>query len=438
MVRGDDVGQRGARFDLGVQKPRRWIAFSPACGTMAKKSRLRRPSFGIVFGEADPPALSDFQVFTPDVIGSGAGQHGRSRTERSEITFRGELRWRSPWDEIWQTPPIGSKDAKNISAFHDICFLLQAMEIPTPRFKANWRVVALLGLTLSPASLLAAETPEGPADLNVRALLEKLHPLFDYFIAQCAKFGWARLVFYFVITVLLNSLILLGISRWLAKKEGTLKNAAFYLLLRWLAFVLFAAGVYECIVTEFWVGIPVLGLALTVAGFMIPMKLYRIGFLRALAFVLCYGISSMIAAPIESFIAEKIVAGGQPLPWKVVAALSPAQRQAILDGSAAKMQDSGKIIYMSGTAPATPAPAAASPAAPTPGPVNIVAMHDRLQAERDKLNTTDAAAVALFNQHAAEYSAANARLAATLAAANAQAATPVPKKTVAAVSTKKK
>jgi len=36
---------------------------------MGKESRLRRPSFLIVFGEADPPALSDFQGFTKDVIG---------------------------------------------------------------------------------------------------------------------------------------------------------------------------------------------------------------------------------------------------------------------------------------------------------------------------------------------------------------------------------
>jgi hypothetical protein len=329
-------------------------------------------------------------------------------------------------------------EPKNIRAFHDFCFPLQAMEIPTPRFKANCPVVALLGITLFPASLLAAETPERPAELNVPVLLEKLRPLFDYFIAQCAKFGWVRLGFYFAIPILLNSLILLGISRWLARKEGTLKNAAFFLLYRWLAFALFVAGVYGCIVMEFWAGLWVLGLALIVAGFMIPMKVYRFGFLRALAFVLCYGITSIIASPIEAIIAEKIVSGGQPLPWKVVAALSPTQRQAILDGSAAKMQDSGRIIYMSGTAPATAPPAAPNLATPTPGPVNIVAMHDRLQAERTKLDTTDAAAVALFNEHAAEYSAANARLAATLAAANAQAATPVPKKAVAAVSTKKK
>jgi len=55
---------RGATFDLRAQKARRWIAFSPACGTMAKKSRLRRPSFPIVFGEADPPAHPDFQPLT--------------------------------------------------------------------------------------------------------------------------------------------------------------------------------------------------------------------------------------------------------------------------------------------------------------------------------------------------------------------------------------
>jgi len=36
---------------------------------MGKESRLRRPSFLIVFGEADPPALSDFQGFTKDVFG---------------------------------------------------------------------------------------------------------------------------------------------------------------------------------------------------------------------------------------------------------------------------------------------------------------------------------------------------------------------------------
>ncbi len=58
----------------------------PACGTMGKKSRLRRPSFPIVFGEADPPAHPDCQRFTKDVIGSGAGQHRRSR--RTSIAMR--------------------------------------------------------------------------------------------------------------------------------------------------------------------------------------------------------------------------------------------------------------------------------------------------------------------------------------------------------------
>ncbi len=65
-----------------------------------KKSRLRRPSFAIVFGlersdrtrgaspigrsrrrssKADPPAHSDFQHFTYHVIRNGAGNDGRSR-----------------------------------------------------------------------------------------------------------------------------------------------------------------------------------------------------------------------------------------------------------------------------------------------------------------------------------------------------------------------
>jgi len=59
---------------------------------MAKKSRLRRPSFPIVFGEADPPAHPDFQRFVKYVIGSGAGKHGRSRRTSNFVWVFGRSR----------------------------------------------------------------------------------------------------------------------------------------------------------------------------------------------------------------------------------------------------------------------------------------------------------------------------------------------------------
>ncbi len=79
-------------------RKRGWIAFSAT--RWEKESRLRRPSFAIVFGlepsdrtrgaspigrsrrrslKADPPAHSDFQRFINHVISSGAGIRGSAR-----------------------------------------------------------------------------------------------------------------------------------------------------------------------------------------------------------------------------------------------------------------------------------------------------------------------------------------------------------------------
>ena len=312
-----------------------------------------------------------------------------------------------------------------------------------PNFRVNLLLAMVFGfLLLAPTPLRASsETGDDPGGLLHQPPMGAEHggqqisnffgtlagtrgSFWDIAKAECAKYGWGRLAVYLLLQQALIFLGTWGVSRLLAKERGTLKNNAVYYLYSLLFSAVFLGTVYGCVVTRLWLGIVLVLIPLGIAGFVLVMKTFRIGFWRTVAFFLCCNIVSRV----EPFIARVIVSQGKPLPWEApieaFVALPRSEQQATAE-RISEMIAKGSNGSPTATAIAS-SPAPASPATASTGPADLQAMYSRLQAERTTLDTNNAVAVAQFNQHAAEYTALNRPLAKS--AAPRPASSPAPAK----------
>lgn len=298
-----------------------------------------------------------------------------------------------------------------------------------PNFQINLILAVVFGfLMFSPTPLLASsETGDDPAGLLHQPPMGAEHGgqhISNFFgvlagtrgafwkcaSLECEKYGWGRLAVYFLLGQVLTFLATWGITKFIAREYGTLRNNAFYYLYSILAGGVFLAAAYGCFLLQFWAGLVVALLAIVVVGFVVTMKMFCIGFWRTIGFLLLRNIATSVASAAVSI----VIGQGKPLPWLAFASMSPEQQKAAVLGV-------NGMTDHTASAPETPAtssaasPAPASRATAPTGPADLQGMYSRLQAERTTLDTNDAAAVEQFNQRAAEYTALNHRIANSVA-----------------------
>lgn len=214
----------------------------------------------------------------------------------------------------------------------------------------------------------------------------------EYLLAKCAEFGWMRVVHFMLAAMGAQFLITWGVSRLLAGKNGTLMNNIKYFFMSVFAWVMVVgiAGALTWLGVASGSGLVVLLaviaalLVLIFIAFALPMKIFEIGFLRTLLF--------LVLAMVGTGIAQAALSTRLPNPFTELYAATPEEQ----DGMIADWRTNRRGPTAGGMLLATPE--------------NLQLLYTELQQNRAILDPNDTPAVVAFNQKVAQYNIMRAKL----------------------------
>lgn len=276
-----------------------------------------------------------------------------------------------------------------------------------------YRIVSLSAAALAATAIPAsAQSPAAPAKLQVA-------PLFEYIFAKCGEFGWGFVALTFLATLSVGFFAAWLISKLLSRDTGTLFNTARYYLYGLLISGLILAlagglcwfGISTGAAALALAAVALGSLAFLIISFVIPMKVYDIGFLKALVF--------NILVAIATGIGQSVLGTVLPGPLDELKGKTAEEQKKIVTEWHAKKRE--KELNTQFTTPPAAAPALT--------PIQRAQqMYAELQQERARLDLNDQPAVLAFNQRVAEYNALKAQFAPAPAAATPVPASPKGKK----------
>jgi hypothetical protein len=273
----------------------------------------------------------------------------------------------------------------------------------------------LLLLFILPSLAEAASKPSSAEAAQAEAIM-----VANYLLDQCVARGWKSFTAYALVSNIILCLLIWPAGKLLAGENGNLKKAL-QLTAQW-AFVglIFLALIFVCIRMGSLLSIVVLGFGSVVAYVKLVMDVYKVSMGRAIGLFICGAIVSLVGEA-----GAEVVFG--KMPWTEFNEKPDAERKALI----AKWQEEKKGRNRAAEPDnASASASASSPSAAAGAPLTLVQVYENLQKEREKLDLNDAAAVARFNEHAAEYNAMKATAAPATPAksASAKPATPSAKK----------
>ncbi|MHA3771879.1 hypothetical protein ACXR0O_10125 [Verrucomicrobiota bacterium sgz303538] len=215
----------------------------------------------------------------------------------------------------------------------------------------------------------------------------------EYLLAKCAEIGWLRITHFVLAGFCAQFLITWAVSRLLAGKNGTLMNNIKYFFMSLFAWVMVGgiAGVLT------WLGVTsgsavVVLLAVVAAllvlifiAFALPMKIFEIGFLRTVLF--------LILAVIGTGLAQAALSTRLPNPFsEVFAATREEQDRMIADWHTKRQRGPSAGGMLLAT------------------PENLQLLYTELEQNRAVLDPNDTPAVVAFNQKVTQYNIMRAKL----------------------------
>lgn len=254
-------------------------------------------------------------------------------------------------------------------------------------------------LFLSVAALCGTVTPAlAQAQGSTRASQQEAAQMGEYMLAKCGEFGWGLIALSLLAVTAVGLVAAWAVSRMLAHEQGTFKNTVRYTLYGVLLTVLvvaIAGGLCWFGISTGNAGVALVAfglgcLALLIISFAIPMKVYDIGFFKALLF--------NVLVVVASSIGQAILGAVLPGPLDDLKGKSTEEQKKIV--SQWRMEKREKELHAKfQTQPA------AAPAPALPLPQRVQQLYVELQQARATLDTNDQAAVLAFNQRVAEYNA---------------------------------